>query len=189
MRLVTEMDDIESDDVLAKRASTGDSQAFRILLTRHYDRVYRVSLGILRNTADAEDVTQEVWTAMPSKLKTWRGEAKFTTWLHTAALNASRDALRRAATRSRTASGYAELSGLSRAEAADTDARLYWLRVSLDSLSVELRETASLVLGDDLTHADAAAVLGIAEGTVSWRMAEIRKRLKTIAEQTQEAAQ
>ncbi len=189
MRLTVEMDGSESDESLAKRASAGDSQAFRELLNRHYDRVYRVSLGVVRNEAEAEDVTQEVWTAMPSKLRNWRGESKFTTWLHTVTLNASRDALRRAATRSRTASGFAEVSELARGEAADTEARLHWLRVALESLSDDLRETAALVLGDDLSHAEAAKVLGVAEGTVAWRMSEVRKKLRAMATQAKEAAQ
>jgi len=189
MRLTVEMDGTESDESLAARAAKGDAEGFRALLQRHYDRVYRVSLGILRDTADAEDVTQEVWTAMPAKLRNWRGESKFTTWLHTVTLNASRDALRRSATRSRTAAGFAEVSELSRAEAADTEARLHWLRVALESLSNDLRETAALILGGDLTHADAAELLGVSEGTISWRMSEIRKKLREIAAQEEEAAQ
>jgi len=99
MRPTGEQDGFEMDETLASQAATGDAQAFRSLLERHYDRVYRIALGIVRNTAEAEDVTQEVWSALPAKLRNWRGEAKFTSWLHTVTLNASRDALRRAATR------------------------------------------------------------------------------------------
>jgi len=44
-----------------------------------------------------------------------------------------------------------------------------------------LRETATLTLGEEMNFAQAAEVLGIAEGTVAWRMSEIRKRLKTLA--------
>ena len=189
MRLTVEMDGTESDESLAALAAEGASEAFRALLQRHYDRVYRVSLGVLRNTAEAEDVTQEVWTAMPAKLRNWRGESKFTTWLHTVTLNASRDALRRSATRSRTAAGFAELSEMARGEEADTEARLHWLRVALESLSDDLRETAALVLGDDLNHAEAAEILGVSEGTISWRMSEIRKKLREIAAHPMEAAQ
>ena len=182
MRLTSEMMSGMDDEDLAARSAQGDGGAFNALLRRHYDRVYRVALGILRNTAEAEDVTQEIWTALPKKLRNWRGEARFTTWLHTVTLNASRDTLRRAATRSRTTAGFAEVDGLLRGEAADTEARLHWLRVALESLSDELRETAALVLGDDMNHAQAAEVLGIAEGTVAWRMSEIRKKLKDLAQ-------
>lgn len=189
MRLTSEQDGYEMDETLAGQAATGDAQAFRSLLERHYDRVYRIALGIVRNTAEAEDVTQDVWSALPAKLRQWRGESKFTTWLHTVTLNASRDALRRAATRSRTAMGFAEVSEMARGEAADTEARLHWLRVALDSLSEVLRETAVLVLADDLTHAEAAEVLGVAEGTVAWRMSEVRAKLRMLAANYQEVAE
>ena len=189
MRLTVEQDGTEMDESLAEQAAGGDAQAFRSLLQRHYDRVYRVSLGIVGNSAEAEDVTQEVWSALPRKLRNWRGEAKFTTWLHTITINASRDALRRSGTRSQASRRFAEVSELLRGEAADTEARLYWLRSALESLNDELRETAALVLGEDLSHAQAGEVLGVAEGTIAWRMSEIRKKLRDLAEQGLEAAQ
>lgn len=189
MRLTAEMDVPEDDKSLAARSAQGDGRAFRALLDRHYDRVYRVAYGVIGNTAEAEDVTQEIWTALPRKLRHWRGEARFTTWVHTIAVNASRDALRRSATRSRTAAGFAEVEELSRGEAADTEARLHWLRVALESLSQDLRETAALVLGEEMSFAQAGKVLGVAEGTIAWRMSEIRKKLKAMVQLTEEAAE
>jgi len=56
------------------------------------------------------------------------------------------------------------------------------LYAALDSLSPQLRETAVLVLAEDLTHAQAAKILNIKEKTVSWRLHEIRKQLKTLVE-------
>ena len=171
----------DNDEALAQRAASGEAAAFRELLTRHYDRVFRVTYGILRDKSEAEDVTQEIWAAMPQKLRQWRGQAKLTSWLHRIALNAAKDSLRRAATRARTAEGYAEMESLSRAETADTQQRLTWLQTALGTLSDDLRETAVLTLGEEMNFAQAADVLGVAEGTVAWRMSEIRKRLKVLA--------
>ena len=53
----------------------------------------------------------------------------------------------------------------------------------MGALPDELRDTAALVLGDEMTHAEAAVVLGISEGTVSWRLSEIRKRLRAKREE------
>ncbi len=175
------MSDTYNDEELARRAAQGDGSAFRLLLERHYDRVFRIVYGVLRNQSDAEDVTQEIWAALPRKLKSWRGDAKLTSWLYRIALNASKDALRKSAARARTVAGYAEMQDLSRGEQADRDIRLTWLNTALETLSDDLRETAALTLGEDMNFAQAADVLGIAEGTVAWRMSEIRKRLKTIA--------
>ena len=171
----------EDDEELAARAASGDAAAFRVLLGRHYDRVFRVAYSVLRHQSDAEDVTQEVWTSLPGKLRHWRGEAKLTSWLHRIALNAAKDSLRKSASRARTVAGFAEMETLSRGEITDTQHRLRWLQSALESLSDDLRETAALTLGEEMNFAQAAEVLGIAEGTVAWRMSEIRKRLKALA--------
>ena len=179
--LLNKMIENDNDEALAARAASGEAAAFRELLGRHYDRVFRVVYSVLRDTSEAEDVTQEIWAAMPSKLRQWHGKAKLTSWLHRIALNAAKDSLRRAATRAKTAEGYAEIESLSRAEMADTQKRLTWLQTALGTLSDDLRETAVLTLSEEMNFAQAADVLGVAEGTVAWRMSEIRKRLKTLA--------
>ena len=171
----------DDDQELALGAASGDAAAFRLLLDRHYDRVFRVVYSVLRNQSDAEDITQEIWAALPKKLKSWRADAKLTSWLHRIALNAAKDALRRSASQARTVAGYAEIESLSRDESADTQKRLSWLHAALETLSDDLRETAALTLGEEMNFAQAADVLGVAEGTVAWRMSEIRKRLKSLA--------
>lgn len=169
------------DEDLAARAASGERAAFRELLTRHYDRVFRVVYSVLRNKSDAEDVTQEIWAAMPGKLHNWRGEAKVTTWLHRIAVNAAKDSIRRKASQGRTIASYTEVQELSRGAEADHKARLLWLDSALETLSEDLRETAALTLGEEMNFAQAGEVLGVAEGTIAWRMSEIRKRLKTLA--------
>jgi len=175
------MNEKDDDESLAKMAASGNAAAFRELLGRHYDRVFRVVYGVVRNHSDAEDVTQEIWAALPRKLKQWRGDAKLTTWLHRIALNAAKDSLRRSASQARTVAGYTEIQDLSRGETADNQERLSWLQSALETLSDDLRETAALTLGEEMNFAQAADVLGVAEGTIAWRMSEIRKRLKALA--------
>ena len=55
------------------------------------------------------------------------------------------------------------------------------MRQVLGGLTDDLRVTVALVLEEGLRHAEAAAVLGVAESTVSWRMHEVRKRLRAVA--------
>ena len=68
-----------------------------------------------------------------------------------------------------------------RAEAEETAAALDWLTAAMRALPEELRDTVALVL-DEVTHAEAAAVLGVSEGTVSWRVSEAKKRLRAMKE-------
>ena len=175
------MEKNESDENLAARAAKGDGTAFRALLHRHYDRVFRVVYSVLQHQSDAEDVTQDIWAALPAKLRNWRGEAKLTSWLHRIAVNAAKDSLRRKASQQRTTASYAEVRDLSNGAAIDTKNRLLWLDEALGTLSDDLRETAALTLGEEMNFAQAGEVLGVAEGTIAWRMSEIRKRLKILA--------
>ncbi|HEU0221468.1 MAG TPA: RNA polymerase sigma factor [Paracoccaceae bacterium] len=171
-----------SDETLAAAAASGDAPAFGCLVERHYDRIFRLAYRVLGNRADAEDVAQEVCVALPAKLRGWRGEARFATWLHRVTLNAARDALRRQATRARAGDGWGEVERLRQEETGERNAALDWLAAAMAALRPELRETVALVLGEVMTHAEAAEVLGLSEGTVSWRMSEVRKTLRALAE-------
>ncbi len=64
----------------------------------------------------------------------------------------------------------------------DTSDKLDWLTAAMNKLSDDLRDTLALVL-DDMTHAQAAEVLEVSEGTVSWRISEAKKALRALKEQ------
>lgn len=170
-----------SDDALAMSAAGGDPQAFSALISRHYDRIFRLCFRLTGARADAEDLCQDVCAALPAKLGAFRGEARFTTWLYRVVVNASHDRRRRHATHIRAADGWGEVETARRAEAAEAAQALDWLTRAMRALPDDLRDTVALVL-DDVTHAQAAEILGVSEGTVSWRMSEVKKRLKALKE-------
>ena len=101
-------------------------------------------------------------------------------------VNAARDALRRKEARRRGERDYAERDALMRAQAAAPGCESSWLRRALDGLSEELRTTVALVLEEGLHHSEVGAVLGVAESTVSWRMHEVRRRLRALAAEDEE---
>jgi RNA polymerase sigma-70 factor, ECF subfamily len=173
---------IETDEELAFRAQQGEATAFRALLQRHYDRIYRVAYRYLGSAADAEDVAQDVCTQLARKLSGFGGRSRFTTWIYAVALNAARDFGRRRRTISALQGAYVDYAEQRDADWADSDGRVRWLYVALDRLDPGLKDTALLILAEELTHADAAVVLGIKESTVSWRMHEVKKRLKAMVQ-------
>jgi len=65
---------------------------------------------------------------------------------------------------------YGDFDALRRADAQEAARRAHVLREMLDGLDDPLRETALLVLDHDLSHAEAAAIFGVSEGTISWRL-------------------
>lgn len=87
------------DAVLVRRAKDGDGEALAALCARHQSRVERTARRLLRDPEDARDAAQEVLARICQKLGQFRGEAAFTTWLHTLTVNACRDASARAAAR------------------------------------------------------------------------------------------
>jgi len=171
-----------SDEILAAAAATGDREAFACLLARHYDRLFGLAYRLCGARAEAEDLTQDICMALPSKLTGYRRQARFTTWLYRVAVNAAHDRRRRAAVRSRAGDGWGDWEVARQAAMAEDAATHDWLAATMCTLPPELRDTVALTLGEELSQADAAEVLGISEGTVAWRMSEVKKRLRVKAQ-------
>lgn len=169
------------DETLAEAAAGGDRAAFAVLLGRHYDRIFALAFRLTGSRADAEDMAQEICAALPAKLARWRAEARFTTWLYRVVVNATHDLRRRQAVRSRAAAGWGDWEIARQDQIAEEAEALDWLTAAMTRLSPELRDTVALVLGEELTQAQAAAVLGVSEGTIAWRMSDVKKRLKAMA--------
>ena len=169
------------DETLATAAAQGDRPAFALLVTRHYDRIIGLAYRLTGSRAEAEDLAQDICAALPAKLRHWRGEARFTTWLYRVVVNATHDLRRRQATRTRAASGWGDWELARQDEIATDREAADWLAQAMTRLSPELRDTVALVLGEDMTQAEAGQVLGVSEGTIAWRMSDVKKRLRAMA--------
>ena len=169
------------DETLAKAAAAGDRSAFGVLLQRHYDRIFGLCFRLTGNRTEAQDLTQDICAALPAKLAGWRGEARFTTWLYRVTVNATHDLRRRQATRSRAATGWGDWEIARQDEISTQTEALDWLTHAMQRLTPELCDTVALVLGEDLTQSQAGDILGVSEGTVAWRMAQVKKRLRVMA--------
>ncbi len=169
------------DEMLAATAAQGDRAAFATLVGRHYDRIQGLAWRLTGSRADAEDLAQDICAALPVKLAHWRGEARFTTWLYRVVVNAAHDLRRRQATRARAADGWGDWERARQDEIQTQAEAQDWLAQAMTELSHELRETVALVLGEEMTQAEAGQVLGVSEGTIAWRMSEVKKRLRALA--------
>jgi RNA polymerase sigma-70 factor (ECF subfamily) len=176
-----------SDEELAQRAGKGDQSAFRLVLERHYDRLYRIAYRYFGSAAEAEDVAQDICLTLADRIRSFRGASRFSTWLYAVAVNQCRDHARRRASREKLQGSFAAFAEHRSADWADSGARTRWLYHALDSLDQALKETALMVLAEDMSHAEAAKVLGVKESTVSWRMHEVKKRLKAMADHERRA--
>ncbi|MFY0633834.1 MAG: RNA polymerase sigma factor [Vannielia sp.] len=170
-----------SDHSLALAAAGGDRESFAALLARHYDRLHAFAFRLTGSRAEAEDLTQDICLALPAKLARYEGRAAFGTWLYRVAVNAAHDRRRRAASQAKAAEGWGDWEVARQAEISETDEAVDWLTATLRTLPEELRDTCALVLGEEMTQVQAGEVLGVSEGTIAWRMSEVKKRLRAVA--------
>src|ERR671927_403971 len=84
-----------SDPILVRRAKDGDALALEALCERHAPRVEKLAAHLLRDREDARDAAQEALAKLCVRLKQFRGESQFSTWLHRLVVNTCRDLAQR----------------------------------------------------------------------------------------------
>lgn len=168
------------DRDLVERAQGGDLAAFDALTVSTHPRLYRVALGILRDADRAEDATQaalvEVWKYLPRL----RDPQAFESWSYRLLV---RSCVREARHMPRWLPAIA--AGREQLRAADTLDSVIdrdQLERGFRRLSVEHRAVIVLRYLLDLSHEDAAAVLGIAPGTVGSRLSRAMSALRAALE-------
>lgn len=160
---------------LIKQAQAGDRQAFARLLETEYDVIYRFALKWCQQPADAEDVAQLACIKLAKSLGQFRFESAFRTWLYRLVLNCARDWQK---SQARHAHGEVTDEPVAPDLSAETGLFLAAVLAWVASLGEGFKEAVLLVLGEGLSHGEAADILGIKESTVSWRLHQVRKRLK-----------
>ena len=168
----------ESDATLVARAVSGDRMAFSELVERHYDFIYRTACKWLGRRQDAEDIAQDVCIKLATAIRSFDGRSAFTSWLYRVTLNSVRDSQRAGARRSR---HHDALAGLSPEDAPPEQeeaatARELWAAVR--ALPGQQRDAVLLVYAEELSHAEAGAIMGCKEATVSWHIHEAKKTLR-----------
>ena len=88
--------DPRTDQELIEGILQRDEGAFNALYGRYFQRVYNFSYARLRNRADAEEVTQETFTAVFRSMEAYRGRSSLLSWIYGIARNTINNQLRRA---------------------------------------------------------------------------------------------
>jgi RNA polymerase sigma-70 factor, ECF subfamily len=169
---------------LVERCRKGDLAAFETIYRTHSGRLYGVACRILGNTADAEDLLQDIFLAAHRKLDSFRGDAALGTWLYRLATNLCLDHLRSRAAKSGQMTGSLD----DEPSLADTGSRRLAertvARMDLERALAQLPEgcRVAFVLHDveGLEHREVAETLGIAEGTSKSQVHKARLRLRAL---------
>lgn len=178
----------ELDPALLQRARTGDETAFGAVMRAHYERVFRLVFAIVRHEHDARDICQEVWLTVWRELPRYRGDSKFTTWLHPIATRKALDHLRKRRRwfdRFRPfAAGPDDRDGAPE-PAVENDARddtgkaerAELLRRALDALPPKQRAVLALREVEGLSYEEIAQATSLPTGTVMSRLYHARRLL------------
>lgn len=171
------MTEHRSDEELLRAHVAGDPAAFDALVRRHSDRLWAVALRTLGDREDAADAVQDGLLSAYRNAARFRGEAAVTTWLHRIVVNACLDRIRRR--QARPTVPLPESGAAPAAPTVDRDTALD-VRAALARLPVEQRSALVLVDVQGYGVAEAAAILGVPEGTVKSRCARGRARLAVL---------
>ena len=167
----------DRDDAALLRAhAAGDREAFAELVRRHRDRLWAVALRTIGDREDAADALQEAMISAYRSAHQFRGDSAVTTWLHRIVVNACLDRVRRRGARPTVPLVDTEPAPI---PPVDSDTALD-VRAALAQLAAEQRAAIVLVDVQGYSVAEAARILGVAEGTVKSRCARGRARLAAL---------
>jgi RNA polymerase sigma-70 factor (ECF subfamily) len=179
----------------------GDGQLFHELIRPYERRVYAMALSFLHNEADAEDAAQEAFLKAFRNLSSFRGDARFGTWLTSIALNEARSRIRRRdAVKMESLDEPADEEGHTSpaqlrdwkeipSEALERKEVRHLLRKAVTALPMIYREVFQLRDIEQMSVNEAAAALGITISSVKVRLHRARMMLqKHLAPQLQQMA-
>lgn len=188
--------DAAYDAELVRRFNGGDEAAFVEIMNRHREKIFLISRSLLRNHADAEEITQDTFIRAHRGLGRFRGDSSLATWLHRIAVNLSRNRywyffrrcrhstlsldcpLNEDSTATFTDLVAAEEGDPAQAAAVDEFAAL--IDTCMEKLPARHKEI--LTLRNVLHHSyeEIGAALGITVGTVKSRIARAREKTRAI---------
>lgn len=167
------------DRDLVDKAAAGCPTAFAAVIEAHYDAIYRMAWRWLGVREEAEDVAQDVCVKLASAITSFRGTAEFSTWLYRLTYNVAIDHLRmRRRARRNEDPDVVVLFPHHTERSPETELLDGEIWDEVRALPPQQRDAVLLVYGEDLSHADAAAIIGCTEKTVSWHLHAARKRLR-----------
>lgn len=172
---------------LIQQAADGDARAIRTLYDRYAPRVYAVVRRIAADDELAQDYAQEAWIRAIRALPTFRGDARFSTWLHRIAVNAALQAIRKAETRKKREGPMPERVPVAPPR---SDALLQKrLERALDALPEGMRRVLILHDVEGYTHDEIGDVLGVTAGTSKSQLFKARAKMRDLLSSLDGAAQ
>ncbi|GAC1356819.1 MAG: hypothetical protein NVSMB47_10160 [Polyangiales bacterium] len=176
---------VDTSAELVARARAGDRTAFRALFDRHRADVARLVYRMVGPRADLEDLVQEVFVQVHRSLRDFRGDARFSTWLHRVTVNVvlmqrRAEKSRPALTEELPAGTVEDLASVQPDDEADRRARIATFFELLQQVSEKKRAVFVLHDLDGKTPAEISEIVGAPILTVRTRLFYARRELETL---------
>jgi len=181
-------DDVDVE--LVAQARKGNQNAFEQLVYRHQSAVHRAALSAVGSPADADDVAQDAFLLAYQRLKSFRGEATFKTWMLTITWNQAINHRRKSGRWWKRfvsvdadeglpfeSLHFASTSGTPEDLAAHGQLRDE-IRQAIRALPQTLRDTLLLAQSGDYTYDEIGAMVKARTGTIKWRVSEARRLIR-----------
>ena len=165
---------------LVERLCAGDPGALTQAYERYAPMVYRVGCRLLGETADAEDLVQDVFTGLPRAARSFEGRSSFGWWLNRVAARTALMLLRRHRAQRRRAERFGWLAP--RSSGADEPAARMDLEHALQALDESHRVVLVLKEIEGYSHREIADLLGLSVGAARVRLHRARRRLQAYLE-------
>ena len=161
-----------------ERARNGDQRAFKALYDENVDRIYRLTYRMAGDDDLARDFTQEAFVRAYQRLDQFRGDAAFSTWLHSIAVSVALNGLRKVDRHRKRERSLEDAAHLVRGrEPVEPDLKDR-IKEAVDELP-EIYRTVFLMHDlEGFSHGEIAASLDVAEGTSKARLSRARAKLR-----------
>jgi RNA polymerase sigma-70 factor (ECF subfamily) len=173
------MEPMETDAAIVRRAIDGDERAMRLLWNQHAPHVDAIVRRLAGDPDLAQDIAQEVWIQIFRALPSWRGDAKFSTWVHRVAVNRTLNALRRTRRVAAVETGIDEDSA-----SVEQDGERSMLAATIEEAANKLSPGARTVFllhdVEGYTHEEIASELGITPGGSKSQLFKARAKLRRL---------
>jgi RNA polymerase sigma-70 factor (ECF subfamily) len=166
----------DEDLILIDRFLEGERGAFDAIYGKYYDRVYAIAKGILLDSEDAADATQEAFTLMHRNLRRFHRRSRLSTWIFRIAVNTAIQETRRHKNRKKTEA--IDQAAEVPAPTIDVPAPDPHVEAAMRNLKPADRAILTLFYWDDATVAEISETLGCSLNATKTRLFRAREHFK-----------
>jgi len=174
--------DMNSDQIYIDKVLSGDTNAFAYLINKYKDMTYTIAIKIVKSHEDAEEVAQDSFLKAYEKLNTFKGNAKFSTWLYTIVYRNSISKIRKKKVTTSDIDDYvidnhSEGDEFPQIEAMKNEEQQKYVREAIDKLPEKDALLITLFYMNDNSIEEIEEITGLSQSNVKVKLFRARKKM------------